>query len=214
MATLGSLIQCDFDGTITEEDAAFFLLDEFAQGDWRRVLQDYKEHRISIREFSVRVFAMIRADKATLLRVLEGNVRVRPGLHELVHYCQERGLRFVIVSNGLAFYEHAVLRDLGLEDVELHAAEASFHPEGMKVEYAGPDGKELAYGFKETYVKSFLKLGYRLIYIGNGDSDIAPARYAHHVFATDELLAFCKENDVRCQPFDTFFDVVRALELM
>jgi len=29
------IIQSDFDGTITEEDVSFALLDVFAQGDWR-----------------------------------------------------------------------------------------------------------------------------------------------------------------------------------
>jgi 2-hydroxy-3-keto-5-methylthiopentenyl-1-phosphate phosphatase len=213
MTAFKRLIQCDFDGTITEEDAAFYLLDEFAQGDWRRVLRDYQEHKISVGEFSIKTFAMVKADKPALLRALEGNVRVRPGLRELANYCQENDFRFVIVSNGLAFYELAVLRDLGLGNIEVHAARASFHRDGMKVTYVGPDGKTLDDGFKETYAKSFLKLGYRLIYIGNGDSDITPAQYAQYIFATDELLAFCRANDVKCQPFDTFFDVVKGLDL-
>ena len=38
-----TLIQCDFDGTVTEEDVSFFLLDAFAQGDWRALLREYKE---------------------------------------------------------------------------------------------------------------------------------------------------------------------------
>jgi len=37
-----TLIQCDFDGTITEEDVSFILLDTFARGDWRRLLKEYK----------------------------------------------------------------------------------------------------------------------------------------------------------------------------
>jgi len=175
MTTLKSLVQCDFDGTVTEEDAAFYLLDKFAQGDWRRVLRDYKQRRISVREFSVRAFALIRADKPTLLDALKGRVKVRAGFKELVDYCRGRGFRFVIVSNGLDFYIRSVLKEMGLEDIEIHAAQPSFRPEGMKVEYVGPDGKPVNDGFKDTYIGSFLKLGYRIVYIGNGDSDIAPA---------------------------------------
>ena len=214
MSTLRSLIQCDFDGTVTEEDAAYFLLDQFAQGDWRRVLGDYEQHRISVREFSVRAFAMIKTDKFTLLRALKDKVKVRPGFHELVDYCREKGLRFVIVSNGLAFYERAMLRYLGLASIEVYGAHASFRLKGMKVKYVGPDGKEPNDGFKETYTRWFLGQRYRVIYIGNGDSDIVPARHAHYVFATDELLAFFRENNLECQPFRTFFDVIRGLELI
>ena len=209
-----ALVQCDFDGTITEEDISFLLLDAFAQGDWRRLLRDYKEHKISVGEFNSRAFAMVKADKHKLLEALQGGVKVRAGFHELVTYCLEKGLRLVIVSNGLDFYIRAVLRGLGLRDIEVYAARASFHPEGMKVQYLGPDGKRLEDGFKEAYVESFLRLGYGVTYIGNGDSDVAPAKYAHHVFATGDLLAHSKQNNLNCRPFRDFRDVVKDLEQM
>ena len=209
-----TLVQCDFDGTVTEEDASFFILDAFAQGDWRRLLREYKEHRISVGEFNTKAFAMVKDDKPTLLEALKGKVKVRTGLHELVNYCLKKGFRFVIVSNGLDFYIKAVLKDLGLENIEVHAAQASFHPEGMKVQYVGPDGERLEDGFKEAYIKSFLKLGYRVIYMGNGDSDVAPVKYAHHVFATGELLAYCRENNLKYKPFENFIDVVRDIDLL
>ena len=209
-----TLVQCDFDGTVTEEDTSFFLLDAFAQGDWRRLLREYKEHKISVGEFNTKSFAMVRADKPTLLEALEGRVKVRAGFHELVNYCKRRGFRLVIVSNGLDFYIEATLKDLGLENIEVHAAKASFRPEGMKVRYVGPDGKGLEDGFKEAYTKSFLRLGYRVIYAGNGDSDFVPAKYAHHVFATGELLAYCRDNNVNYKPFENFIDVVRDIDLM
>jgi 2-hydroxy-3-keto-5-methylthiopentenyl-1-phosphate phosphatase len=211
---MATVVQCDFDGTVTEKDTSFFLLDAFAQGDWHRPLQDYKAHRISVGEFNTRAFAMVKADKPTLLGALKGDVKVRTGFHELVNYCLKKGFGLVIVSNGLGFYIKAVLKELGLENIEVHAAQASFHPEGMKVWYVGPDGKRLDDDFKEAYIKSFLKLGYRVIYMGNGDSDVAPAKYAHHVFATGELLAYCRENNLNCKPFETFLDVVRDLEQM
>jgi len=207
-----TLVQCDFDGTVTEEDTSFFLLDAFAQGDWRRLLREYKEHKISVGEFNTKAFAMVKADKPMLLEALKGKVKVRAGLHELVNYCLGKGFRLVLVSNGLDFCIKAVLKELGLENIEVHAAQASFHPEGMKVQYIGPDGKRLEDGFKEAYIKSFLKLGYRVIYMGNGDSDVAPAKYAHYVFATGDLLAYCRENNLKYKPFENFLDIVRDLE--
>jgi 2-hydroxy-3-keto-5-methylthiopentenyl-1-phosphate phosphatase len=209
-----TLVQCDFDGTVTEEDASFFLLDAFAQGDWRRLLREYKEHKISVGEFNTKAFAMVKDDKPKLLEELKDKVKVRAGLHELVNYCLRKGFRLVIVSNGLDFYIKAVLKDLGLDGIEVHAAQASFHPEGMKVQYVGPDGKRLEDDFKEAYIKSFLKLGYRVIYVGNGDSDFAPAKYAHYVFATGELLAYCKENNLNYKPFEDFIDIVRYIDLL
>ena len=67
---------------------------------------------------------------------------------------------------------------------------------------------------KEAYTKLFLTNGYRIIYVGDGFSDISPAKHAHHIFATSELLAYCKEANLNYTPFADFNDVVRGLELL
>ena len=63
-------------------------------------------------------------------------------------------------------------------------------------------------------MESFLGLGYRVIYIGNGDSDVGPAEHAYRVFATGDLLAYSKENNLNCKPFEDFREVVEDLERM
>jgi len=206
-----TLLQCDFDGTITEQDASFFLLDAFAQGDWHQVLRQYKQHKISVGEFNTRAFAMVKASKETLLETVMGKVKIRPGFQELVTYCAKRGFRFVIVSNGLAFYIKAILQEIGLANIEAYAAEAWSHPEGMEVKYIGPDGNQLGDGLKEAYIKLFLQQDYRVIYAGNGDSDVYPAKYAHQVFARGELLDYYRQNNLNCQAFTDLSDIVEAL---
>ncbi len=57
-----------------------------------------------------------------------------------------------------------------------------------------------------------LKKGYRIIYLGNGDSDIYPARQAKYVFATDQLLKRCQAEKLDCVPFNDFFEVIKGLE--
>jgi 2-hydroxy-3-keto-5-methylthiopentenyl-1-phosphate phosphatase len=155
---------------------------------------------------------MVKADKATLLQVIKDRVKMRGGFHELAAYCSKKGFKLVIVSNGLEFYIKAILGEIGLGDLEVHAAQAWFRPEGMRVQYLGPDGNPSDDGLKEAYTKSFLSQGYRVIYVGNGDSDIIPAKYAHEIFARGELLAYCKENGIECKAFDDLTDVVKALE--
>jgi len=207
------LIQCDFDGTITEEDVSFILLDIFASGDWRQLFREYKQGKISVGRFNTEAFAMIKADRQSLLEALEGRVKIRAGFHELLAYCRVKGFRLVIVSNGLDFYIEAILRDIGVENIEVFAAQTRFRPEGIQVQYIGPDGSPLSDSFKEAYVSFFMGNGYQIIYVGNGDSDISPARLCHHVFATGELLAYCRKMKLDCSAFADFDDVVRGLEL-
>ena len=209
-----TLVQCDFDGTITEEDMGFLLLDSFASKDWRRLLTEYREDRMSVGRFNTRAFAMVKADRQTLLKFVRSKAKVRAGFNELLAYCQRQDFRFVIVSNGLVFYIEAILRHIGIDNIDILAAEADFTSKGVDTRYIGPGGDLLQDGFKEAYIRLFLSRGYRVIYIGNGTSDTVPARQAHHIFATGELLTYCKETNLNCTPFVDLNDVVRGLELL
>ncbi len=207
-----TLIQCDFDGTITEKDISFMLLDTFADEDWRQLLEEYKEGRISVGWFNMKAFAMIKAERQVLLEFVRRRVRIRPGFREMMDYCHERDCRFVIVSNGLDFYIEAILRDIGMESIEVFAAQTQFLPEGIQTQYIGPDGYPLEDGFKDAYVSLFLENGYQMVYIGDGFSDVSPARQCHHIFATGELLNQCTKKNLSCTCFVDFYDVVKGLE--
>lgn len=208
------LVQCDFDGTITEEDASFIILDAFGGGNWRQLFKDYQEGRITVGQFNEKAFSMVRADRESLQRLVRGKVKVRPGFHELVACCHRKGFRFVIVSNGLDFYIDEILRSIKMPDLEVFAARTRFHPEGLKVQYIGPDGSYLDSDFKLAYVNLFLNEGYQVVYIGDGPSDISPARKSHYIFATatGTLLEHCKEKNLDCVPFTDFNEVVKVLE--
>ena len=211
-----TVVQCDFDGTITEEDVSFLLLDTFTDSDWRQLFKDYTEGKMSVGAFNTRAFAMVKADKQTLLDFVltSGRVKIRPGFDELLNYCSGKGFRFVIVSNGLSFYIEAILENEGIKGIEVLAAQSRFSPEGMAVSYIGPDGSHMEAGFKEIYTELFQKQGCSVIYAGNGLSDIYPARRANHVFATGDLLKRCRETGLECLPFNDLNDIVRGLETL
>jgi len=209
-----TLVQCDFDGTITQEDVSFLILDAFANGDWRQLLTQYREGKISVGRFNMKAFAMVKADKQTLLKFVKSKAKIRAGFRELLAYCHRKGFEFVIVSNGLDFYIETILRDVGMDNIQVFAAQTQFVPDGIDVRYIGPDGNQLEDSFKDAYVRLFLGRGYRLIYAGNGISDLSPARQAHHIFATGELLTYCKEMNLNCTPFIDLNDIIRGLELL
>jgi len=209
-----TLFQCDFDGTLTEEDVSFMILDAFATGDWRRLLTQYREGKIPVGRFNTRAFAMVKADKPTLLQFVRSKARIRTGFHELLAYCHRQGFEFVIVSNGLDFYINTILSDMGIDNIQVFAARTRFTADGIDVRYIGPRGNQLEDNFKDAYVSLFLGRGYRLIYAGNGISDVSPARQAHHIFATGELLTCCQEINLNCTPFTDLNDVIRGLEFL
>lgn len=209
-------VQFDFDGTITEEDVSFLLLDTYVGSKWREMLKEYTEGRISVGAFNKRVFGMMKADRPTMLDLVlnSDRVQIRPGFRELIDHCSRQDYKIVIVSNGLTFYIEAILASLGVDGTEVHAAENEFSPDGMKVRYVGPDGIELEAGYKEAYTALLKNQGYGVVYIGNGISDIFPSRLAIKVFATGDLLDKCREEKLECTSYNDFYDVINGLKML
>jgi 2-hydroxy-3-keto-5-methylthiopentenyl-1-phosphate phosphatase len=207
-------VQLDFDGTVTEEDVSFLLLDKYVGGKWRKHLEKYSSGDITVGAFNKKVFGMMQADRKTMTDFVLNNprVKIRPGLKEFVDYCKAKGIEVVIVSNGLTFYIVALLEKLGIDGLEIHAAENGFFPGGVRVRYLGPDGKEVDAGFKKTYTDYLCQKGYQVIYVGNGTSDIYPSREAKYICATADLLKRCQAEKLKCYPFNDFYDVIKVLE--
>jgi 2-hydroxy-3-keto-5-methylthiopentenyl-1-phosphate phosphatase len=207
-------IQIDFDGTVTLEDVSYLLLDTYVGPKWREAHKEYEAGKISVGVFNKKVFGMMRADRKTMTSLIlsDPSVKIRPGFRELIDYCREKGYKIIIVSNGLTFYIEAILEKEGIKGLEIVAAENVFFKGGMNVRYVGPDGKEVDTAFKESYTADLHKKGYNVIYIGNGTSDIHPARLAQRVFATQDLLEQCKKVGLAHYAFNDFFDVVNTLE--
>jgi 2-hydroxy-3-keto-5-methylthiopentenyl-1-phosphate phosphatase len=209
-----TVIQLDFDGTVTKEDIGFLLLDAFVGSRWRQYLEEYTSGKISVAVFSKTVFGMIKADAKTLTEFVQESPRakIRPGLREFIDYCKDKGIKIIIVSHGLNFYIKAILQKLGVSGIEVRAAENIFSSDGMKVRYLGPDGKEMDTGFKEAYTDMLNQKGYQVVYIGDGFSDVRPARRAQYICATARLLVLCRDEKLKCYPFNDFFDVIKIID--
>jgi len=205
------VLQCDFDGTIAVEDVSFMLLDAFADGDWRKIHEEYHAANMTVGEFNSRVFGLVKESKETLLEYMKKRVKIREGLQELARVCAEKGIRLVIVSNGLDFYIEQILKDAGLAHIESHAARTIFRPTGLEVAYIGPAGDVMNGGFKEAYARLFLNQGCRVIYAGDGFSDAGAAKLAHKIFAIDGLLKYCREVKIPCSTFETLTDIAREI---
>jgi 2-hydroxy-3-keto-5-methylthiopentenyl-1-phosphate phosphatase len=207
-------VQIDFDGTVTVKDVSFLLLDKYVGPVWRKYLDEYSAANISVGAFNKKVFGMMKAGKKEMTEFVlsSPDVQIRPGLKELLDYCRDKGYKPVIVSNGLCFYIEALLEKQGIQGLEFHAAENVFYDGGMNVRYVGPDGKEVDAAFKEAWAAELRRQGYEIIYIGNGTSDIHPARLARQVFACEDLLMACKKENLAYYPFEDFRDVLNILK--
>jgi 2-hydroxy-3-keto-5-methylthiopentenyl-1-phosphate phosphatase len=207
-------IQCDFDGTITEGEISHLILNRFAEGDWKEIVKEFDNCRITVMECMKRCFALIKADEPTIVDyVLKSErLKIRPGFKELYEYCLNRDFNFAVVSNGLVFYIKAILDSIGVKGIEINAARGRCSPAGMSVIFPGSDGKVSAIDFKEIYTRRMENKGYKVICLGDSISDKYVARRAYKVFAIGELGDFCRKENIAFTPFETFFDIKPGLE--
>ncbi|MFA6771715.1 MAG: HAD-IB family phosphatase [Dehalococcoidales bacterium] len=206
------LFQSDFDGTITVGDISFLILDRFARGDWRSILEDYKNSRITVGEFNKRAFALVSEERSVLEDYVIANYELRPGFKELVSFCDEAGIRFVIISNGLDFYIRTILKHISMDNIKVFSARTTFGSSHLETEYFGPDGNPLNDGFKEAFSRYFIASGYDIIYAGNGASDAPAAHLAHKTFATESLVAKLKETGKDFHAFEDMHEIIAQLK--
>lgn len=210
-----TLVQCDFDATLTIGEVSHTLLETFAEGDWKAIQTDYYAGRITVEECNTWQFAMIRISPERLRDFLinSGKVVLRPGVRDFFRYVRERGWQLSIISNGLRFYIETILENLGLSGIEVIAAETEFLPDGLKLTYHGTNGTTVMSGFKAARAEQQRLQGYdRVFYLGDGMADLPPARHAGHVFATGMLLQKCREENLPHTEFKDLFDVISYFE--
>jgi 2-hydroxy-3-keto-5-methylthiopentenyl-1-phosphate phosphatase len=208
-----TLVQCDFDGTVTLEDASFIILDTFALGNWHKLNDEYEAGKMTVGRFNNEAVAMVRATKKAMLEAIRGKISIRPGFTDFVDFCRNNNWRLVLVSNGFDFYIEHILKEVGLTGIEYHAARLRFRG-GNRVttQYLGPDGNPVDDAFKEAFVDTFHSQGYHIVYIGDGSSDFKPARKCQRIFARGTLLQKCEAAGVPNTAFGDFLQLIKKIE--
>ena len=206
------MIQSDFDGTLIKDDISIVLLDHFTDCKWRILYDDYVNGRITLDDFNYTAFHMVKASREEFLDYARSHMVLRPNAKKLVQFCRESGIRFHIVSNGIEDYISIFTQRVGIKDLEVKAAKATYSPDGMCSWYEGPDGKRVYTGFKKRYTDLFKKQGYKIIYLGDGSSDFEPSQSCDVVFARDDLLAKYKEKGLEVHELRDLKDVISYLK--
>lgn len=206
------IVQCDFDDTITEGNVSTAIREAFAPDGWTSMEDEYVAGKYSVEESNIRQFALVTAGEKEIEDFVLGVVVVRYDFDQFVNYCEEGGVRLVIVSSGLDIYIKPTMALLGFDNLEMHSGKAQVTGSGgIKVEYTDPSGTVITQGFKESYLRHFKSAGDTVIYIGDGLSDITPAKEADFVIARSTLEEHFEKNGLPYTSFNTFSDVAKRV---
>lgn len=211
---MGFIILSDFDGTIVNIDTAEYALRKFAQGDWHAVEDLFERGEITFEECLRRQFAMIRVSKKVLLNELIHITSFRPSFGNLVRYCEEQQVPFIIVSGGLDFLiRHFMSLEGSIERVEIHAPKAECTANGIKVTF--PELLDrTSVNFKDDLVRHYRKRGDKVVYVGNGIGDYPAVCAADFSFVIKDspLARLCRNTKFPYNEIEDFQEVIEGVK--
>ncbi len=203
----------DFDDTLVMENTLRQVLARFVPKDaWAEYLETRPAgqtvEQSNAAELDLIDPSVSRGEIAAF--VLE-TAKVREGLLELTDWAHWNGWLMTVVSLGFDLYIDPVLDQLKLDRMARHTGRTR-NVYRWQVRYYSPRGIQVEAGFKLSYAKAFQDSGDFVVYVGDGESDVEPARQAQAVFARSTLLERLEGEHPRLYPFEAFHDVVAVLE--
>lgn len=204
----------DFDNTIVNIDTGEFALEHFGDPNWRRIEEEYVRGNISFEDSLQKEFGSIKVPEELILKELDKVVVIRPYFADLVKYCQNEGVYFVVVSGGLDFCLRHFLDQHGwLKFIEIHAPKAVYTVDGYRLEFPKMLYKE-SVNFKDDLVTYHKKRGSKVFYIGDGLGDYPAVKAADYPFAIkgSRLAEACRKANIQCKEVVDFRQVAEAVE--
>jgi 2-hydroxy-3-keto-5-methylthiopentenyl-1-phosphate phosphatase len=205
---------CDFDGTISIQDATDLILSRFAGPDWESIEEEWQQGAIGSAECMQRQVALIRATKEQLDAALD-EIDIDPSFPAFVGFCRSRGIPLAVVSDGVDYFIHRILARHGLPQLPVTANHLTICGLNGHTRYY------LASPFSEATCASAAGMckcrsvgvasGIR-VYVGDGRSDFCVATKPELLFAKGHLAAFCERENIPFMPYRHFADIAHAFK--
>ena len=199
----------DFDNTITKGDVLDGLIERFAVDDvWRELEAEWAAGRIGARECLDGQLRSMRGTWPEFESQLLA-VELDPGFGRLRGVLREARVELTILSDNFDRFLEVVLRRHGHADARYFANHVEFAGSGLLPSF--PHYNPQCPGCAHCKKTHFVPRRDRVVYIGDGASDICPAREADTVFAKSSLLGHLQGAGLPCRPFDDLAGVAAEL---
>jgi 2-hydroxy-3-keto-5-methylthiopentenyl-1-phosphate phosphatase len=208
----------DFDGTITLNDVGDAMFERFGGARSVEAVRLYREGRLTAAEcFIEECDACGEVDLNELNAFLDAQP-VDLSFLEFVRFYRSEGIACYVVSDGMDYYIRRILDRCGAGDVPIFSNVLSLEPattEGrVRLQPHFPYRDEVCDRCaccKRNHLLSMSGDDDVIVYVGEGYSDRCPVRFADCVFAKDELLRHCNEENISYHEYRTFEDVTLRL---
>lgn len=203
----------DFDNTITRGDILDELLARFTvDRKWVALEEAWQKGRIGSRKCLGGQLRSVRITRKKLHEYLK-KVRIDPHFKKLYRFLKRKGFHPVILSDSFSMIIREVLKNNGVKGVPVYANRMEIRKDHVIPSFpysSGPCG-----GCGNCKAKHLLKkreTGVKIIYIGDGLSDLCAVDQSDVVFAKDALLEYMKKRKKPCVPYRDLGEVYGHLK--
>jgi 2-hydroxy-3-keto-5-methylthiopentenyl-1-phosphate phosphatase len=201
----------DFDNTLTDGDVLDGLIESYSPNHaWRDWEHAWSEGQLSARDCLRLQVQNMRVRRETLLDHVAG-VRIDPWFPETLEWAKRRGIEVTIVSDSFAPLIKHILSSNGIHNVAVFANDLEFAGDRLipSFPFYHPACTSSA-NAKAHHLTPYR--GYRIIFAGDGHSDLDAALAADVVFAKSTLAKELDMRGVAFFPFDRLQPVLAFLE--
>lgn len=203
----------DFDGTISREDVLDELVTRFSCNDsWKLVEERWRAGLIGSEECLRTEFQLLRVQPAELAEFLD-QIHLDPGISPLLSLLDQYKIPVAVLSDGIERFIRHILTRHQLGHLTIRANRVRLQQD--RLHFVCPHrSHQCATAAAHCKCQSASLLAQpnrRSIYIGDGRSDLCPARQADVVFAKGALARALSAEHVHYVPYSGLTDVAMAL---
>ena len=208
----------DFDGTITKNDVGEEIFRKFLdESIVKKIVDDLIADKISSRQCWESL-----CESASIINKndFDGFIlsqEVDPALHRFVEYCEAKGFKLFVLSDGFDYYLDKILKRENLDQLKVCSNKLILTDEGKLIPsfpYYNGDCRSSACCKRNHIIENSGEDDYT-VFIGDGNSDNDAIQFVDFIFAKDDLLKFCEVQRITYFSFKDFDDVIlRMNELL
>lgn len=200
----------DFDGTITITDTCRAMVQAYARAGWEELNRGWENKEISTEECANRTFELFDATPGELKKLVEG-IDIDPFFIDFWQWCRDKDYPVYILSDGYDFNIRIILSKYQLS-IPFYANRLVYNG-GFSIECPYLNRTCGNCGTCKTSLMGELKdADSQAVYIGDGYSDICPARQADMVYAKGTLYKYCIDQGLPALEYHDFGDILSSLE--
>lgn len=200
----------DFDNTITACDVFDDMLLRFSKDErWIGLEERWNKGKIGSEECLQGQIKGMRIAKKTLDRYLQ-SIKLDPYFKKLSAFLDAQRIKKIILSDNFDYILNRILSRYSIRKNKIYANRLKFAEDRLIpfFPFRSRDCKVCAH-CKTKNLLANINEGAIIVYIGDGRSDVCPAKYADIVFAKKDLLKHYKNN---CISYNSLKEVYSYLK--